>query len=341
MARRDSNDANPILWIIFLIALYISTFFIDIPQRTLTGFSVFDTLVNPASALMTQSPLSIIVAAVFLVLTAISLHVLNNAFSSGLNFILPLLYLILVLANPYSVYFTPFHAAALLLVWAISHFVKFKAATGHTSDLFTAFFMLVLASCFFAPLIWLLPFLLIAGFAYSESKLRYLAAAILSVACAAAAVFGTLYLLADLETALSVPQKYIDAILAVDVAAPNISILQAVRDGSLAILVVAAMLRNVRNQGKYKIAESRMLSDVTLSAAVLFIIMVLFLNDYTLPYCLVVLAPTSMVIFGLFGDSKKTLVTIFSLIVMGLIVAERASHFIMVDGAPLIDKLNI
>lgn len=341
MARRDSNDANPILWIIFLIALYISTFFIDIPGRTLTGFSFFDTLLSQGAALMSRSTLSIVAAALFLAATAVSLHLLNNAFSSGLNYILPLLYLILSLANPYSIYFTPFHVAALLLVWSIWHFVKFKAATGHMSDLFTALFLLVAASCFYAPLIWLAPFLLVAGFAYAEGKLRYLATFILAVAGGAAAAFGTLYLFYDFDTAVAASQGYLGEILAVDIQVPHVSILQAVRDGIIAILVILAMLRNVRNQGKYKIAESRMLSDVALCTALLFVVMVLFLNDYTLPYNLVVLAPASMVIFGLFGDSKKTMVTIFSLIVMGLIVAERASHFIMLDGVPLIDKLNI
>ncbi|MBO4656408.1 MAG: hypothetical protein J5639_01410 [Bacteroidales bacterium] len=338
MPRRDHEDANPILWILFLIALYISSFFMKLPEIVQPGVFGFDILFD-WNLLFSRTTLSSILAAVFLILTALSLHTFNNRFSSGLNFILPLLYLILAVANPYAIWFTPFHIAALAGVWSLRYFVKFKAETGHPTDLFAAFFLMVFASCFCLPLIWIAPFLLLSGFSYMESKSRYLLTVFSGLLCSVALIVGLNYLVGGLDAVCALPGKWLSGILAVGTRIPEFSLLQICREGILVILVIVAALRNIRNQGKYKIAESRMLSDVTLSTLVLFVAMALYLTDYSLPFELVVMAPASLVIFGLFGDSRKSLITIFGIIVMCIIVAERALCFIEVDGKPLIDSL--
>ena len=138
MARRDHEDANPILWVLFLIALYISSFFMKLPAVAQPGVFGLDRVLN-WDFLFSGNTVSSVLAALFLLLTALSLHTFNNRFSSGLNFILPLLYLILAVANPYAIWFTPFHVAALSLVWTLRYFVKFKAETGHPTDLFCSF----------------------------------------------------------------------------------------------------------------------------------------------------------------------------------------------------------
>lgn len=326
MARKDNEDANPILWILFLIALYISSFFMKLPDVQMPSVFGFEGMYDP-DVLFGRNTLSAILSAVFLVLTALTLHTFNNRFSSGLNFILPLLYLILAVANPCAIWFSPFHIAALGLVWSLRYFVKFKAETGHPTDLFTAFFLLMITSCCYLPLIWLFPVLLARGFSYMENKLRYLLTVFLGLFTGAAFIVGLNYLVLGFDAVTVLPGRWLEGITAIATRWPGFSILQITREGLLVVLVVVAALRNVRNQGKYKIAESRMLSDVTVCTLVLFVATALYTADFALPFEVMAFAPASLVIFGLFGDSRKSLVTIFSIVIMALIVAERTLGF--------------
>lgn len=327
MARKDYEDANPILWILFLTALYISSFFMNLPEIRMPSLFGLEGMYDP-DVLFGRNTLSAILSAVFLVLTALTLHNFNNRFSSGLNFILPLLYLILAAANPCAIWFSPFHIAALGLIWSLRYFVKFKAETGHPSDLFTAFFLLILTSCCYLPLIWLVPILLFRGFSYMENKLRYLLTVLLGLFFGAAFIAGLNYLVLGFDAVAALPGRWMDGIIPMAARRQGLSLLRLCLDGLTALLVIIAAVRNIRNQGKYKIAESRMLSDVTMATIILFAIVALYMADYALPFEVMLFAPASLVIFGLFGDSRKSLVTIFSIVIMAIIVAERAMGFI-------------
>lgn len=327
MPRRDNENANPILWILFLIALYISSFFMNLPDVQMPSVFGFEGMYNP-DFLFGRNTFSAILAAISLLLTALTLHNFNNRFSSGLNFILPLLYLILALANPCAIWFSPFHIAALALVWVLRYFVKFKAETGHPTDLFASFFLLVIASCFYLPLIWLAPVLLLRGFSYMEEKIRYLLTTLLGLFCGVALITALNYLILGFDAVAALPGQWLQGIVAITTKWPGFSILQLCREGLLVLLVIIAAIRNIRNQGKYKIAESRMLSDVTMSTLVIFVATALYTADYSLPFEVLVFAPASLVIFVLFGDSRKSLITIFSIVIMAIIVAERALGFI-------------
>lgn len=322
MSRRNNDDANPLFWIIFLIALYISAFFID-TQPSLSTPVIFFGQFFDTSVLFGHNVLSAVLAGAFLLVTAVALHVMNNSYASGLNFILPLLYLVLSVANPNAIYLTPFHIAAFLLVLSMEYFVKFKVDSLSNADIFVSILLLAASSLFFPPLIWLLPFLFISGFGFSERKVSYIVASVSSVVASAGALMGTAYLVSGTEEMLKIPAAYAGAITDVGLLRVESSPLQLCRDGLIFLLVIVAAVRNIRNQGNYRISESRMLSTLTLFTVVLYAIIVLFLPDIVLPYGVIVLAPASVVIFGLFGDSKKTLVTIFGIIIIAIILAER------------------
>lgn len=339
MLRKDNDSANPLLWILFLIALYASAFYLDIPGAELPDIIYFGSLFDTTSV-FSQSTLSKVLAGLFLLMTSVAVHVLNNEYSNGLNFILPLLYLILVVANPQSVFFTPLHVAALLMMMSMAFFVRFKADSISYTDIFSSYLMLVLASCFFPPLIWLAPFMFISGIGFSDGGFKYLVVSICSLISGAGLILGLAYLISGFDAMLALPQTYLDAITDIGIPSVKVTILQLCRDGIIIILVVIAMIRNLRNQGKYKIAESRMLTTMTIFTALLFVIMALFIKDINLPFGVVVLAPASLVIFGLFGDSKKTLTTIFILIITAIIVAERY-YVIREIPSPLTEILTI
>lgn len=338
MARSDNNDANPLLWIVFLIALYISTFVMDIPELDFKDVTCFGPL-SKGSILWSHTPISAVVAAIFLVASAFILHFLNDAYSSGLNFILPLLYLILVIANPSAVYMTPMHIAALLFIISIALFIKFKAATGHPADFFASVMMLMVASCFFVPLIWVLPFQILSGFPYADNKLQYLCTTLFSILCGAASIMGIAYLSAGFEAMCALPGRCLDILMTPHLAVPQYSIMQFARIGIVVLLVLIAIFRNFRNQGNYKIAEAKMLRSVMVCSAVILPLMLLYLPDCSFPFGMIALAPASIVIFGLFGDSKKTFATVFSVAVMFIIIAERLIIYYGGWGVPFINSL--
>lgn len=339
MLRKDNDSANPLLWIIFLVALYISAFFLEIPKVELPGIIYFGSLFDTTSV-FSQSTLSIILAAAFLLMTAMAVHVLNDEFSNGLNFILPLLFLILVVDNPQVLFFTPFHIAALLLMISMAYFVRFKAESLSYMDLFTSYLMLVISSCVFPPLIWLTPFMFLSGTGVSEGGFKYLVVTLCSLISGAGLVMGLAYLFSGFDAMMAIPQSYLGAITDWGLMKVNLTWLHIGRDAILALLIITAVIRNLRNQGKYKIAESKMLSTMTLFTVLLSAIMVLFVKDISLPFGIVLLAPASLVIFGLFGDSKKTLATIFIIIITAITVAER---YLVIKGipSPLIDTMTI
>lgn len=328
MSRRNNDDANPLFWIIFLIALYVSAFFIDTQPYSPNGLTIFG-----------HNTISAVLALLFLVMTAVALHIMNNSYASGLNYILPLLYLVLSVANPGAVYLTPFHIAAFLLVLSLSYFVKFKANSLHNADLFVSIVLLAVSSLFFPPLIWLLPFLVISGFGYAERKASYILASVFSTVTAAGALMGFAYLIFGVDKMMSLPAAYAEAVTGAGIIHMESSPLQMCREGLIFLLVIVAVVRNIRNQGNYKISESRMLSALTLFTVVLYAVMVLFLPDIALPYGLIVLAPASVVIFGLFGDSKKTLVTIFGIIIIAIILVERTIGILELE-TPLADIMT-
>ena len=338
MARRDNSNANPLLWIIFLIALYVSAFLVEVPRLQSPDIIYFGSLFD-TSAVFSHTTLSVVLAAFSLLAIALTLHILNNSYASGLNYVHPLIYLILSVANPQSVYFSPFHISAIVFTLSCAFFVKYKADSQNLADEFVAFFLLVLSSCAFPPLIWTFPFVFLTGIGYAEYKSRYIVVSISAAFVAAALVMGLAYVISGFDVMAAVPESYFRAMTAIDVKSSDVTILQFCRDGILGILVIVAIIRDMRNQGKYRIAESRMLSALTLVTVLIFVVTVLFVSDIRQPFGLLLLAPASIVIFGLFGDSKKIMATIFSIIITAIIIAERVLGILQISN-PLTEPMN-
>jgi len=338
MARSDNNDANPLLWIVFLIALYISTFFMDIPELGFQGVTCFGPLPE-GSTVWSHTPLSAVLAALALIVSAVFIHFLNDTYSSGLNFVLPLIYLILVIANPSALYLTPMHLAALFFILSIAAYVRFKAETCHNSDIFVAIVSLMAASCFYVPLIWMLPLFIISAIPYAEYKLRYLGATLFSIVVGSGLIMGCAYLFFGYEEMLALPGRCLDILMSPHLAHPDYSILQFVRIITVILLGIAAFFRNLRNKGYYKISEAKMLSSLMICSVLILPMLVLYLPDCRAPFGTIAFAPVSVVIFGLFGDSKKVLATVFSLIIMLTVVAERLAIYFDGWGVPFIKML--
>ena len=83
-------------------------------------------------------------------LLAINTKSVNNVFNPGLTLIF---FLLIVFLNPSAVYFSALHPAVLLFVWSQYCFI--------TRQKFMSMFLLSSAALFYAPLLWVLPLIMV------------------------------------------------------------------------------------------------------------------------------------------------------------------------------------
>lgn len=124
--------------------------------------------------IMTNTFVSVTVTFVFVGIILLSVYGLfykTNAFSFNHTV---LLFLLLMMANPYSIYFSSIYPALLCLIWMQYFFIE--------RQFFTAFFLLSLSSLFYAPLIWCIPIALILSLSRTPDAPRLLVKALSATA---------------------------------------------------------------------------------------------------------------------------------------------------------------
>ncbi len=126
--------------------------------------------------------LRVIPSILLIILTFVSLYYISNIWFEAIlkPKYIPMLYLLLVLSNPYSILFVKFHIVALIIVWAIFFNIKYLVEEQNKiSSLFIAVLLLASASLIIPQIFWLILLLFINDvWSVRIGMFRYLATSI-------------------------------------------------------------------------------------------------------------------------------------------------------------------
>ena len=133
-------NGRTIALLILALVLYVSAFFTASEPMDFEAVLPFG---SPKflNALFGATTLSYILSVVFLILTAVSIYSFNMMYTTGINYLLPVLYIFLALYNQRAIFFSPLHIVALLLIWSLAFSAKYRDAVQNLSDNYLSFFL--------------------------------------------------------------------------------------------------------------------------------------------------------------------------------------------------------
>ncbi len=258
---------SPVFLGIFLMLLYISALYIPVENNerwipALIGFLDFESI---------SKSVSIIIASVFLISTAISLFIFNerNLMIGHRGIMLPVIYLIFAVASPKTLYFSGISVASLFVVWSLYYSLFSRKGD---KEMFIAGFLIAVAALFDPHVTLLMPLIIFYSLRSSVLTARGVAVMIGSVMVPFIFMFSFRYLFFD--DALFFGEIYLTDLK--DICYPRIG-LKNVADIVLAlttsIYLVFAISNSLSNINRYKILKSnsfsRFISWIVFSALIM------------------------------------------------------------------------
>lgn len=324
MSRRRSNGGLYFLLILLIAAMYASTFFCKVsitcvPEPFFIG-RLFDT-----SLIFNTSALSVILGTVTMALTAASLLVLQNRFTSGFNFSLPLIYLTLCLTNPANIYLTPAHFASLLTLWSLYYLALFRIERPDLSRIFTSTMLLLCAALFFPPLLWLAPVMFVYGLGVTCNKAKYLICFALGIILPLSALFCIDFIINTTEELKILHKEFRSALIPAGDRNLVFTAPELCRTAIILLTIIIAFLHVMKNLSLYKIAKSRLYSLMMLLLPSITLIIILFMKSNHDTVVMPIYIPASILVFEYFTESStKNIRTIIALMFASLVAVERA-----------------
>lgn len=312
-----------------VLFLYVSTFFIDLaplkmPETLFLG-RLFD-----LNVIFGSTPISYILAALFLVLTAVSIFAYGNAFTTKINFPLPLIYMVMVLSNPHSCAFSPFHIVALLFIWALYYSSIYRSFGLGLGALFMTFFLIGVASLFYAPMVWLAVVAFILSFKASEEKLKYTITSLFALVIPFAVVLCTEYLIGGSDAVDASFNQYIGTLATIPAKSLSYTVSEIVRGAMTIFFTIVSLFFVVGQIGRYKTTTFRAYIRVLSGYLSLLLLLVLFIPTNKYLVGLLLHIPASLLIYEYLSASvRKRRVKTLIYLYFALLVAERI--FVMIS----------
>lgn len=312
----------------FLLVLYISAFFVELQPVDQPSMVFLEDIVD-CGHLFGHNALSAVLAAASTILCALSVFAFKNSFSSEINISLPLVYGILVVANPNAVYFSPLHLAALFFIWSVFFIVKFRAKGQNTGDLFASIALIFCSSIFFQPMIWFAIALLVAAVTGTEYKVKCVFTFIFALLIPFALLIAVGYLAFDFDYASHMPYNYFSGTVTISERKLFFSVAEVCREVLLLMATVLAVLDILKAISTFKVIKEKMFSIVIVFAFLMLAVPVIFIECNKLPFCLLLCFPCAIMLH------EATLVTessvrrrVVSMTLLLVITVERISSFI-------------
>jgi len=311
------------------IVLYVSAFFLPITRNITTSSTlIFDNFFN-SKLIFGGTPLSGILAVTLLLLTAFSIFVLDNTFSTGINHILPLIYIFFVSTNPNSVFLTPMHAVALLLIWSFFFSVDYRVKGLKLESLLKSFFLLSCASFFYAPVLWLFPIMFAINIRSSEDKIKFIFISIIGTILPFIFLLGTDYLINGCENTVELINRYCTLLVNIEEKFFPYSAAKIFKIIVIVIFSIQATVYLLKRMNSFKIAKSRSLTRIITYLFFLIIIVFFFNRSDREPTGLIIYIPISIILSEYISTNynrKQGMIT--NLIIMCAIIIERLAYLI-------------
>ena len=206
----------------------------------------------------------VLLAVLSLGATSLLLKGMENHFSGSGVISIPL-FLIVALASPASLVAAPQHLMAPVLVLTHGYLLELRNPSQRRDLSFSLFFLLVAASFFCPPILWLLPFYFIFGFLGGKNKFRYAFSLLLAWVSALALAAALTFLFAGAERILPLAGRYFGG--TVRLAPLHLSALSPVdwvRYGLFGILFVVVSIRSLLGTRRGTIEEENLILSTVL-----------------------------------------------------------------------------
>lgn len=328
MSKGHRNIIPALPAIILIIALYISGLMAPLNEVAHDDAIFFEAMFG-ISSLYRVNVLSAILAFIFLALTSFVMVSIARRFSSGYTHLIPIIYPIMVISNPYSLYFNPVHIEALLLSISFLYYFAFIAIEQNASHLFVSNFMLVIASCFFPPLIWMAPLMCITGINLADDKFKYLVSYILSTVMPMLLLLALSYLILDNSIILETFPTIFPRMTDVSVFSFNFALVTLTKIFTISLISFIAIVDIVKNSQRYKISKHHVYLRLVLFTIALFLLCLIFASNCAAPGIALVGIPVSLMINELFNvEHSHSNINILIAITALLIITERFTYFV-------------
>ncbi|NMB37887.1 MAG: hypothetical protein GX993_07620 [Bacteroidales bacterium] len=321
-------NGRVIVLLLLAAALYVSAFFTAPKPMNYDAVLPFGNL-EFLDALFGATTLSYILSISFLIIIAVSIYAFNLMFTTGINYLLPVLYVFLAVNNPRVIFFSPLHIVALLLLWALVFSARYRSSAQNLSDNFLSFFLYGAAVIFFPPLVWIFPLVVLINLRATEEKIKYIFTSFFGMITPLVMVCAVCYVVGGNEffkglggsfwTSMSAVGRHDFDFSAVEIATCLVII-------SFTLISIFYLLRHLN---RYKIIHSNTAIRIIIFAVLITLICALFLTDNHDPYGVVLFVPVSLILFEyLSSPTNNKGATIFYTVVAGLAIISRIIVFV-------------
>ncbi|NLX40847.1 MAG: hypothetical protein GXY75_02980 [Bacteroidales bacterium] len=321
-------NGRTIVLLILAVLLYVSAFFVD------TGLMDYDAVLPFGSqgfldTVFGATTLSYILSVVFLIITAVSIYSFNMMYTTGINYLLPVLYVFLVVYNPRVIFFSPFHIVALLLLWSLVFSARYRNSVQYLSNNFVSFFLFSTASVFFPPLVWLFPLIILVNLRASEEKFKYIFTSLLGVFTPMVMVGAICYIFGGNKLLNGLTVSFWGSMSAFGRHSFDFSAVEIATALFLISFALIATFYVLRNLNRYKIIHSNTCIRIIFFAILILLICAVFVTDNRDPYGVMLYVPVSLILFEYLSSPKNNKgAMIFYIVVSGLAIISRIIVFV-------------
>ncbi len=227
--------------------------------------------------------------------------------------------LLIILSNPMSVYFSTIYPAAILIAWGQYCFI--------VKQRFTAFFLLAFASLFYAPLIWVIPLVLIISLAGAPDVPRKFAKSLAGILLPYIYIFSFRYIyFDDIEEFV---KQYFNEIIRIDIPVYSLSFTVIFMFICFFIMALHAVLNIFGRLGRQNIFTGRILKIELLAAFLCSGVFFLFWGEKSLPLCVILAPPLSLLLSNFFSRNKTGRSAKIELVLlMAAVAVARIAYFV-------------
>lgn len=293
----ELSDRYPSAWplILLLVALYASGILAELPCMAYPEPVFFNSRISYDN-LFSSGTLSMILAGVTLAFDAVVLAMIETCVTSYRSTFLPFIFLCGTVCNPYALYFSPLHPAALFLTLHLYYCIKYGKHDTRTDDSDIGF-----ANCFLSlsilawpPAVWLAPFSLAFNMKDSQNRASYSAASISGLLTPLMAVAIIEYLIDGTDATLNFFKRL--WIRCIDIPEHTLS-LPLTRIVMIIIIIIAAVaiLTNIaRNFRRYGLSRYQALKIIMLYTGPTLLLSLIFKPFSSAPTGLIMFIPLSV-----------------------------------------------
>lgn len=321
-------NGRTIVLLILAVLLYVSAFFVD------TGPMDYDAVLPFGSprfldTVFGATTLSYILSVVFLIVTAVSIYSFNLMYTTGINYLLPVLYIFLVVYNPRVIFFSPFNIVALLLLWSLVFSARYRNSVQYLSNNFVSFFLFSSASVFYPPLVWIFPLVILVNIRASEEKLKYVFTSFLGVITPPVMAGAICYIVGGNELLNGLIASFWDTMSTLGGYTFDFSAVEITAALFLISFALIATFYVLRNLNRYKIVHSNTCIRIIFFAILILLISAVFITDSHDPYGVMLYVPVSLILFEYLSSPKNNKgAMIFYIVVSGLAIISRIIVFV-------------